>query len=489
MFVEPGTGWADMTQNAELTATDGKPGDEFGSAVSVSNNVVAVGAPLAAVNGNAGQGTAYLFASPIIVFPGSSGWENESEDAAFNVPDNVAGEQFGASISISVTTKPQSDIPSGLTVVIGVPLDTVNGNIDQGAAYAFASSTSSTTAPIANQITSSDGVGGDLFGDSLSLSGNTVVIGAPEAAGGAAGHNGTAYVFAAATALDVEAAAATGTYGTGATIPIKVLFSDDVTVTGKPELALNAGSGAVAIYTGGSGTTTLTFTYTAAKGQSTSDLDYTSTTALKLNGGTIVGAVSGVAATLTLPAPGVVDGLAAKSIVIDPTAHAPATPILIGPGSGASPGPTVIGTTADVPLGPGGRRRQLQVVGEGLDVRYGDKDLHDRQRFDDELRDWTGGRGHLPVEHVRLRRRAGEPAGEETLPHGPRTAKPQSEHLGHAAPCHGQHVDHDDCDDGQRPQRRAVLLPLLDPRRPRQRLAGQPDLQGHGAFAAHDVQV
>ena len=62
------------------------------------------------------------------------------------------------------------------------------------------------------------------------------------------------------------------------------------------------------------GTATLTFTYTVAAGQNTSDLDYTATTDLGLNGGSIQDAV-GNAAVLTLPAAGT-DGLASRNIVI-----------------------------------------------------------------------------------------------------------------------------------------------------------------------------
>ena len=56
-------------------------------------------------------------------------------------------------------------------------------------------------------------------------------------------------------------------------------------------------------YTSGSGTATLTFTYMVAAGQNTTDLDYASTTALALNGGSIQD-LAGNAAVLTLPATG-----------------------------------------------------------------------------------------------------------------------------------------------------------------------------------------
>lgn len=67
----------------------------------------------------------------------------------------------------------------------------------------------------------------------------------------------------------------------------------------------------------GSGTDILTFSYTVQSGDESSDLDSTSTTALALNGGTIRGA-TGVAANLTLAAPGATGSLAAnRNLLVD----------------------------------------------------------------------------------------------------------------------------------------------------------------------------
>ena len=82
-------------------------------------------------------------------------------------------------------------------------------------------------------------------------------------------------------------------------IPITVNFNEVVNVTGTPQLTLN--DGAVVNYTSGSGTSVLTFNYTVAAGQNSSDLDYLSTSALALNGGTIADLASNNA-SLTLPA-------------------------------------------------------------------------------------------------------------------------------------------------------------------------------------------
>ena len=70
-------------------------------------------------------------------------------------------------------------------------------------------------------------------------------------------------------------------------------------------------------YSSGSGTATLTFNYTVAAGNTSAALDYTSTGALALNGGTIKDAATN-AATLTLAAPGAPGSLSAnKALVLD----------------------------------------------------------------------------------------------------------------------------------------------------------------------------
>jgi hypothetical protein len=112
-----------------------------------------------------------------------------------------------------------------------------------------------------------------------------------------------------------------GTYGTGSVITILVPFSEPVLVDtsgGLPSLLLETGStDRVAIYSGGSGTKVLTFTYTVQQGDTSTDLDYTSSSSLQLNGGTIKDAANN-AAILKLPDPGASGSLAANAaLVID----------------------------------------------------------------------------------------------------------------------------------------------------------------------------
>ncbi|CAO3441367.1 hypothetical protein [Azospirillum endophyticum] len=139
------------------------------------------------------------------------------------------------------------------------------------------------------------------------------------------------------TVSSVSATTTDGSYKAGDTISITVTFNRAVTVTGTPTLAL--GTGRTATYSSGSGGTTLTFTYTVQAGDTSADLDYASTGALTLNGGTIVDSSSSLAALLTLAAPGAANSLGAnKAIVIDTTAPgAPTAPdMTAGTDSGSS---------------------------------------------------------------------------------------------------------------------------------------------------------
>ena len=120
------------------------------------------------------------------------------------------------------------------------------------------------------------------------------------------------------TISSVSSTSNNGSYKFDDTIPITITFSEAVNVTGTPQLTLETGlSDAVVNYTSGSGSNTLTFNYTILSGHNSSDLDYKSTSALGLNGGTI-GDIAGNSATLTLPTPGASNSLGSnKAIIID----------------------------------------------------------------------------------------------------------------------------------------------------------------------------
>ena len=86
VFVKPGSGWANATETAELTASDRAVNDNFGVSVAISGDTVVVGA-----NGDdSNRGSAYVF-----VKPGSGGWANATETAKLTASDGAANDQFG----------------------------------------------------------------------------------------------------------------------------------------------------------------------------------------------------------------------------------------------------------------------------------------------------------------------------------------------------------------------------------------------------------
>lgn len=125
------------------------------------------------------------------------------------------------------------------------------------------------------------------------------------------------------TVTNVTASNTDDTYKVDAVISIQVTFSTPVSVDttgGTPTLTLETGTtDRKASYVSGSGTNTLTFEYTVQADDASSDLDYTATTALALNGGTIKNSKGDQAeADLTLPTPGEEGSLGHnKAIVID----------------------------------------------------------------------------------------------------------------------------------------------------------------------------
>ena len=97
--------------------------------------------------------------------------------------DGQKVDEFGYSVSIS-----------GKTVVVGAPYATVGSNYAQGAVYVFEKSTGDSMLPKA-KLTASDGEGHAFFGSSVSISSDTVIVGADGANIASKMHQGAAYVF------------------------------------------------------------------------------------------------------------------------------------------------------------------------------------------------------------------------------------------------------------------------------------------------------
>jgi uncharacterized repeat protein (TIGR01451 family) len=169
VFVRSGTTWS---RQALLIAADGAAGDQFGRAVAVAGDVIAIGAPADDNASIADQGSVYLYARS------AGAWNLVSK---FTASDGEAGDEFGASLALGSTH-----------LIVGTPLDDNAANTNQGSAHVFALNAGSWS--FQTKLTASDGGWGDQFGGAVALSGNTVLIGAV-ADDVAAGDQGSAYVF------------------------------------------------------------------------------------------------------------------------------------------------------------------------------------------------------------------------------------------------------------------------------------------------------
>jgi hypothetical protein len=167
IFKRDGTTWS---QQAKLTASDGAAGDMFGCSVSISGDYAVVGAYYDGDKGYA-SGSAYIFKRD------STTW---SQQAKLTASDGAAEDFFGCSVSIS-----------GDYAVVGAYYNDDNGT-DSGSAYIF--KRDGTTWSQQAKLTASDGAAGDGFGWSVSISGDYAFIGAnlDDDKGDA---SGSAYIF------------------------------------------------------------------------------------------------------------------------------------------------------------------------------------------------------------------------------------------------------------------------------------------------------
>lgn len=149
-------------QQAMLVASDPAAGDNLGYAVSVSGDTAVLGS----FGKNNNQGAAYVF-----VRNGSS-WTQQQKLTA---NDGLPGDQFGFSVSLS-----------GDTAIVGAP----GYPAGQGAAYVFVRSGALWTQQ-AKLTAAGEAQPNDVFGFSVSLSGDTALVGAY----GRSSYQGVAYVF------------------------------------------------------------------------------------------------------------------------------------------------------------------------------------------------------------------------------------------------------------------------------------------------------
>jgi hypothetical protein len=181
VFVMPPGGWVNAIQTAELTASDPNADEDLGWSVGVSGDTVVVGAPNREVGANLGQGTAYVFVMP------TTGWVNATPTANLTASDAQAGDELGYSVAIS-----------GNTIVAGARARQIGEHDGQGVAYVWTEPSSGwvTTSADTAELTASDGSTADNLGESVAVSGTTVVAGAPRHyASSETADYGAAYVF------------------------------------------------------------------------------------------------------------------------------------------------------------------------------------------------------------------------------------------------------------------------------------------------------
>jgi hypothetical protein len=177
VYVKPANGWANMTETAKLTASDGATSDQLGTSVAISGGTVIAGAPLAKIGDHQFQGAAYVFVKP------SSGWATMTQTAKLTTSDGKFRAKLGSSVSIS-----------GNAVEVGAPDQPIGTTELQGAVYLYAKPATGWANKTQNvRLTASDGSG--VLGTSVSIAGSTVVAGAPGAKVGNNVAQGAVYVF------------------------------------------------------------------------------------------------------------------------------------------------------------------------------------------------------------------------------------------------------------------------------------------------------
>lgn len=236
---------AAITQQAYLKASNTGPEDYFGYSVAVSGDTMVVGAYLEDSTAS-GSGAAYVFVR------NGTNWTQQAHLKASN-PGN--DDYFGLSVAISGDTLvvAANGEDSSATGVDGDQTD--NSASASGAAYVFVRSGTNWSQQAYLKASNTDE--GDEFGNSVAISGDTVVIGANgedssatgvdgEGSDNSVSHAGAAYVFVRngttwtqQAYLKASNTGAVDSYGVGDGFA-RVAISGDTVVVGAPGEDSNA---------------------------------------------------------------------------------------------------------------------------------------------------------------------------------------------------------------------------------------------------------
>ncbi|MEZ5352869.1 MAG: BACON domain-containing carbohydrate-binding protein [Bryobacteraceae bacterium] len=251
VFIRFGGEWS---LKARLRASNAGVGDGFGSSVAVYGETAVVGAPgedsnATGVGGNgadnskSNSGAAYVFSS--------TSFTEWIERAYLKASNTGADHFFGTAVAVS-----------GQTVAVGAPGENSNF-FSAGAGYVFVRSGATWSQQAF--LKASNSLGFDLFGQSVALSGDTLVVGAPGEKSTATGVNGqgnnslpdagAAYVFVRAGSMwSQQAYLKASNTGSGHQFGWSVAASDNtvaVGALGENSNLANAGAAYVFVRNGG----------------------------------------------------------------------------------------------------------------------------------------------------------------------------------------------------------------------------------------------
>ena len=162
-----------------LSASDAAAEDQFGDAVAIAADTIVVGAPLVNSGTATDTGAVYVFVRD----PSSGAF---TEQQKLTASDAAAKDNFGSTVDID-----------GHTIVVGAPRVNSGLTVDTGAVYVFTRDPTVANNPWTQQqkLTAADATANDLLGSSVYVAGHTLVAGAPRKNSGTASAAGAVYVF------------------------------------------------------------------------------------------------------------------------------------------------------------------------------------------------------------------------------------------------------------------------------------------------------
>ncbi len=146
-------------QVGKLVASDGRATDELGIAVAISGERIAVGSNRDDHGGGVEAGTVYLFER------NEGGPEAWGQVAKIVAPDASPWDHFGEYVALG-----------GDTLVTTAHLDDDNG-ASSGSGYVFERDAGTGSWTMVAKLLPADGAAGDHFGESIGISGDTVIVG------------------------------------------------------------------------------------------------------------------------------------------------------------------------------------------------------------------------------------------------------------------------------------------------------------------------